>query len=303
MPGIQTAVKDPSKPFDGPSMRNCVRTDFTLAPGVAQNFGWRDWSLANFSYYPTGVYIDNSAGTAECTITVNPPGFVMKVAAGTSQFRHFPASIKDQSFTISGNGNVALFWVDYAAGWQTDSLGSSGGTVSLAASEAHVGQVGGTTVNPSSQFNRPADTTAYASGDLVANSTVAGNVIPLSWATAARIAGGSFIVRRCRLAKSTAVIANAAFRLHLYSTSPVVTNGDNGAWLSTQAATYLGSLEVSYMLAFSDGATGIGSPLVGMDISIDLAAGQTIYGLLEARGAYAPGNAETFTAVLELYQD
>src|SRR6185437_974597 len=88
----------------------------------------------------------------------------------------------------------------------------------------------GATVNLSANFTRPADTTAYATGDLVANSTTAGSVTPLSF-TAPRYATGSGQVRRARLKKSTNTTTNATFRLHLYATSPTPTNGDNGAWL------------------------------------------------------------------------
>lgn len=163
-----------------------------------------------------------------------------------------------------------------------------------------------TIATPSANFTRPADTTAYASGDLVANSTTAGSVVPLSW-TAARIAAGNFLVRRARLKKSTASLTNASFRLHLYAADPSaasgIANGDNGAW-STKHASYLGSIAIVVDKAFSDPAAGAqGAPDSGADIQVALGSGQTIYGLLEARGAYTPGNAEVFTVELEIHQN
>lgn len=173
----------------------------------------------------------------------------------------------------------------------------------LAAGELHIGAVGGHTANPAStQFTRPADTTAYASGDLVANNTTAGSVAPLQF-TVTRIATGSGSIRRARMKKSTASITSAAFRLHLYSASPTPSNGDNGVWLSTGAATYLGSLDITFDRAFTDGATGNGTPSVGSEITFKLASGSIIYGLIEARSAYTPGNAETFDVTLEVFQD
>src|SRR4051812_8128931 len=74
-------------------------------------------------------------------------------------------------------------------------------TGALPAGEAHVGEIGGAVATPSASFTRPADVTPYASGDLVADNTTAGSVTPLSW-TAARVAAGSFLVRRARLRKS-----------------------------------------------------------------------------------------------------
>lgn len=151
-------------------------------------------------------------------------------------------------------------------------------------------------------MTRPADTTPYASGDLVANSTTAGSVTPLSF-VAARLAAGSFQVRRARLRKSGTTPTNAAFYVHLFSASPTVANGDNGVFTpATGAATYLGALNIASMIGMSDGCAGSGAALVGTEITVQLTSGQTIYGLLEARGAYTPISGETFTATLEVVQ-
>ncbi|HET7095279.1 MAG TPA: hypothetical protein VFI22_17450, partial [Thermomicrobiales bacterium] len=157
----------------------------------------------------------------------------------------------------------------------------------------------------SANFTRPADTTAYASGDLVANSTTAGLVTPLTW-NVARAAGLSSVIRRARLKKSATSITNASFRLHLYNSDPSaatgITNGDNGAFL-TKIAGYIGAIDITVDKAFSDAAAGIGAPNSGSDITCIPASGQAIYGLIEARAAYTPGNAETFTVELEAWQN
>jgi hypothetical protein len=170
-------------------------------------------------------------------------------------------------------------------------------------SEVHLGAIGAHTATPSSSFTRPADTTAYASGDLVASSTTAGSVTPLSF-TAARVAAGSFSVLRGRIKKSGTSATNAAFRIHLFTVSPTVTSGDNGAFaIATGIAGYLGYLDVTSMQTAGDGCMGHGAPNVGSAIVVDLSSGQVIYGLLEARGAYTPDNAETFDVCLEVFQD
>lgn len=165
--------------------------------------------------------------------------------------------------------------------------------------------VGGYATNPSANFNRPADTSVYASGDLIANSTTAGSVTPLSW-TAARTAAGSFTIRRARLKKSGTTTTNATFRLHLYSASPTFANGDNAAWSTTESG-YLGSFDLDMTAAtarvFSDSAKVISAPSVGTDVTVKLASGQTIYGVLEARAAYTPASTETFTVELEVIQN
>lgn len=175
--------------------------------------------------------------------------------------------------------------------------------IEAGAGENHIGTVGGhIALVTASVMTRPSDTTAYASGDLVANSTTAGSVTPLQF-TVARIAAGSGMIRRCRIRKSGTGVTNASFRLHLYSASPTPANGDNGVWSTDQAANYLGALDVTVDRAFTDGAAGNGVPVTGSEINFKLASGQAVYGLLEARAAYTPSSAETFTVSLEVLQN
>lgn len=169
--------------------------------------------------------------------------------------------------------------------------------------ESHIGQVGGTISNPSANFTRPNDTTAYASGDLVANSTTAGSVAAMTFAVA-RIAAGSVMLRRCRLQKSGTSVTNASFRVHLFAAAPgTVTNGDNGAFSVSGAADYLGAFDVTVDRAFTDGALGFGNPVVGFEMGVKLASGTTIRGLIEARAAYTPAANEVFTVAFDAYQD
>jgi hypothetical protein len=157
----------------------------------------------------------------------------------------------------------------------------------------------GFTTRPTATVTRPADTTAYASGDLVANSTTAGSVTPMSFTVSRGTATGG-MVRRCRIRTSSTSITNATFRLHLYAASPTCTNGDNGAWLTDNATNYVGSLDVTIDKAFSDGAAGNGVPSVGNEINF---TSTTYYGLLEARAAYTPTSGEVFTVELEVIQN
>lgn len=163
----------------------------------------------------------------------------------------------------------------------------------------------GLATNPSATFTRPADTTAYAAGDLVANATAAGSVVPLTF-TVARVAGGSFMLRRVKLASSSTNIANATYRLHLFATAPTVaTTGDNGVFASAVSglAGYLGSFDIEINRVLADGSVGFGVPTVGPDMSIALASGTTIRGLLEARLARTPISGEVFTVTLDNLQN
>jgi hypothetical protein len=122
----------------------------------------------------------------------------------------------------------------------------------------------------SANFTRPADTTTYAQGDLVANSTTAGSVTPLAL-TAARVSGGGGVIRKFRLIKSTASLTNAQFRVHLFNALPTVANGDNAAWGTPGALNYIDAFDVTMDQAFTDGAVGFGFPRHGPDVSFKLA--------------------------------
>lgn len=169
--------------------------------------------------------------------------------------------------------------------------------------------VGGVTVTQaaSSTITRPADTTAYASGDLVANSTTAGSVTNLQFTTLARVSGGSGVIIGAQIQKSTNSVTNAAFRLHLFNTAPTYTsNGDNTALTTVVVASakgYLGYIDITAMVGFSDVSWGSGAPDNSRGGVPYVATAQIIYGLLEARGAYTPGNAEVFTVTVDALQD
>jgi len=155
----------------------------------------------------------------------------------------------------------------------------------------------------SNVITRPADTTAYTSGDLVANSTTAGSVTPFYWSNAVKFPGGPIRIERIRLVKSGTSITNAAFRVHLYNLTPAsITNGDNGAWL-TSVSGYVGAFDITVDRAFTNGADGAGLTLTSTPMTAKMASGSTtIYALIEARGAYTPASAETFTLFIEGYR-
>jgi hypothetical protein len=154
--------------------------------------------------------------------------------------------------------------------------------------------------NLSAGFARPNDTTAYAAGDLVANATAAGAVVPLQidLGNIAAVGHGMTRITRARLTKSGTSPTNASFRIHLYEAAPVPQNGDNGAWSTDHAASWLGNIDVTSMLAFTDGCTGTGSAPAGSEMFLRLAGG-SVFALIEAKAAYTPVASETFTLTLE----
>lgn len=147
---------------------------------------------------------------------------------------------------------------------------------------------------------RPADTTTYAAGDLVANSTTAGSVTyPTIQIT--NYTDQTVKLTRMRLRKSGTTINLGMFRVHLYRTQPTVANGDNGAWLTNNVANYVGSFDVTMSRAMNDGSIGIGVPTEGTNIvTPPVSGGTTLFYLIEARAAYVPALSEVFTPVIEV---
>lgn len=166
--------------------------------------------------------------------------------------------------------------------------------------------VKGRILAPSANFTRPSDTTAYASGDLVANSTTAASVAALQWDLRRGDEGNiDGFVRKLRAYSSDTDVTNASFRLHLYKANPVSTaptNGDNGAFAVATAgisASYLGSIDYSLDRTVNGVAWGAGVPTSGVEINFTDVG--ILYGLIEARAAYTPASAEVFTLVPEIH--
>jgi hypothetical protein len=158
--------------------------------------------------------------------------------------------------------------------------------------------------NLQASFTRPNNTTAYAAGQLVANSTTAGSVAPMQFQIGGNSIPGMTRLTRVRLAKSGTTVANANFRVHLYGAQPTPANGDGGTYTTDQAANYLGNISVDMTTVpgashLSDGAVGQGAAAAGSELLIRLQAGRTIYALIEALAAYTPAANEVFTLTLE----
>lgn len=142
------------------------------------------------------------------------------------------------------------------------------------------------TCTVSSNFNRPADTTAYTIGDNVSNNTTAGSVTPLSFALSA----SAGTIQRIRIRKSNEAVATPTIRLWLFESSPTPGSGDNAAFAQPLAAS-VGYVDVPIISAGSDDAVG------WEDCHIPVTAA-TAYGLLQTQSAFTPASAETFTVTL-----
>lgn len=155
------------------------------------------------------------------------------------------------------------------------------------------------------QFARPGNTTAYAAGDLVADTVTAGSVAVVAIPNAVRAAGEAFRIERCRLRKSTTTLTAANFRVYICRALPTFSVGDNGALNVAGAlaiddiANVVGWFDITMDRSATAGARGVGVPSLGPAITVIPSSGTTLYAFIEATGAYAPGNAETFNMTLE----
>ena len=150
----------------------------------------------------------------------------------------------------------------------------------------------------SANFTRPSNTTAYASGDLVANNVTAGSVVAMEF-TVEVAQGRAMKLVSAKLETTNTDAGDATFRLHLYASDPTATNGDNGVWLTTES-TWIGSVDLDTCKAFSDAIATV-TPFADTErIYWRLATGTILYGLLEARAAYDPSSAEVYTVTLNL---
>ena len=147
-------------------------------------------------------------------------------------------------------------------------------------------------------LKRPANTTAYAFGQLIASSTTAGSVV-VPTAAVARGINTPGKIPALLLAKTSNNVTNAIFRVHLFSHAPTFTVGDGGVLQGGFTDTgYLGAFDVTVdqQGTVATGSIGQGAPKLGTDLPFTPGAGTTnVWWVLEARAAYTPTSGEIFT--------
>lgn len=205
------------------------------------------------------------------------------------------------ALTVSVGGNVSTQGVPIVGSDGTDArriLTDTAGAV----------KIGGFTTTPEYVFTRPTDVAPYTIGDLVANSTVAGTVVPMSFPVSRLTGGGgSFMIRRARLiTPGDNRTTDRSYRLHFWNiaTTLSATNGDNGVFAPTHVSDYCGYIDIPMHLSAAAGAAGVGVPGGGSDINIVLAAGQTsISAFLEARTSILPASGVAYHTIIEIIPD
>ena len=157
----------------------------------------------------------------------------------------------------------------------------------------------GTLTNPTSVLTRPANTTAYAAGNLVGSSTTAGSVTVPSFSIA-NTAGGSVIPKVLLSTNVTTGWAGIGYQIDFWRAAPTFTNGDGGAYaVATGAANYLGSYTGTFAQA-GDGAYSEAAPVLGNVVAPKLASGASIFWTIKITSAATPISGQTFTLTGEV---
>lgn len=145
-------------------------------------------------------------------------------------------------------------------------------------------------------FARPADTTAYAINDAVANSTSAPTI--LTFANAGRVIGGSGYIVKAELCTDQAACV-AAFRLHLFTAS-VTPYNDNAAYTALYAnrASRVGYIDFPAVSQEGSGSTSAFALWIGQLLYVCDASATSLYGLLETKTAFTPASAQNFNIKL-----
>lgn len=143
-------------------------------------------------------------------------------------------------------------------------------------------------------FTRPADTTAYAALDLVANSTTAGSVAPMTFNFGK---GVNRYLHSINLSKSTVTVTNATFRVDFFSAAPTYAGGDN-AIVAVAGGLFMYRVDMPIMTAQTASANSCLYAGQLATFSQPLLVPDDAWVSLAALAAYTPGSGDVFTLTL-----
>lgn len=150
------------------------------------------------------------------------------------------------------------------------------------------------------EFTRPADTTAYAAGDVVSDNTVTTTIQEIVNFGPANGTTG-FIVG-AKIATDLKSIT-PRIRVHLYSVATVTINGDNVAWMDLYVDTpkQLGWFDLPPMITGADTINSTLSSSQDMTLRIPVkldSATDSIFFVLETLDAFTPASGQKLTLTL-----
>lgn len=170
------------------------------------------------------------------------------------------------------------------------------GNVGLSAGTNQVGRFGYSLKRINTSFTRPADTTAYAIGDAVTNSTSSPAVFQLDLSSIGAVAGQSIEIRKLAVVSSAKQSTLPLFNVYLSPITFTATNDNSaldiddttmesgGSWIALDFQNYTNS---NSRVAKENANTPF--VLAGSDTKI--------YGTIQAGNAYTPASGEKFTII------
>lgn len=251
---------------------------------------------------PVTLATDGQFVTSMGSLTETPPatdtassginGRLQRLAQRfTTLLAVFPTTID----TNSGNKSASTLRVVLA----TDQPAlTNAQPVTPAATESHLGEVGGNLTMISTEFTRPANPTAYTAGDVVSDNATATTMQAL--ANAARVSGGSGYVTGIRITTDKKSIT-PRIRVHLFNTTGADVAADNAAWKSIYAdvSKYVGWWDMPAMITGTDSTNSTNS--ISEDLTLRLpytCAATSLYYVLETLDAFTPASGEKFTVTV-----
>ena len=236
-----------------------------------------------------------------------------------------PTSVGIYGNTIKdGTGDAHLVLLDAEGHVQVDLLSSSSDQLptaltgsgnlkvavqeTLPAGEAHVGQVGGSSIPIIGTVTRPAaDTTQYTAGDAITDSLTTPTAI--TFANCARVNAGSGFIVGAHLVDSANQATKLSAELWLFS-APATPDNDNAVFTPTDAEllTLVGVIQfntwfIGNATVGTDGNAVALATLANPILFATGAASRNLTGLLVARNSYVPIASEVLSCVLRISQD
>lgn len=151
-------------------------------------------------------------------------------------------------------------------------------------------------------ITRPADTTAYAAGDVVGISTSAGGAV-LTFTNAGPESDHLVLTDASLMVNLSAVPAGmTSFRLHLYASAPASNLADNDAWdlAAADRSAYLGFIDIGSPADFGSTlwceVNGVNKRILMADGASSMVT--TLWGYLVTNGAYTPGSGDVMEVTI-----
>lgn len=146
-------------------------------------------------------------------------------------------------------------------------------------------------------ITRPADTIAYASGDVVADSTTAASVLKFP---AVCGDGGGAVIRSAMFSSSIVPATKLSADLFLFHTAPASYGNDNEAFALSDAdlLNCVGVISLDGTVAANVKVSTLNCVVINQGLAMpvkSLATDRALYGVLVARNGYTPGSGEVIT--------